>query len=59
MLEYRDAEEVMQILRGAQIEDGRIQPDGIYLHLTNNRVLVIIGLPSLGVALVQGERSLH
>ena len=58
-MEWRNADEVMQILRGSQIMDGRIESDGIYLQFADDRVLVIVGLPALGVALMQSERNVH
>lgn len=58
-LEWRDADGVMAEIGGAQIESWRIEPDGVYLTFSDARVLVIVGLPGLGVALIQPERSVH
>jgi len=58
-LEWRDADGVMSELSGAQIESGRIETDGIYLTFSDCRVLVIVGLPGLGIALIQPDRSVH
>lgn len=58
--EWRDAEGVMAEIRGLRIEDGRIDEDGLYLEFADQRgVLVIVGLPGLGVMLMQGERTLQ
>lgn len=58
-LEWHDADEVMGLLRGAQIVSGSIDPEGLYLTFSDMRVLVIVGLPALGVALVQSEQTLQ
>lgn len=58
-LEWHNADEVMAQFSGAQIESGRIEPDGLYLQLSDLRVLVIVGLPGLGVALIKPEGVLH
>ena len=58
-LEWHNADEVMASICGSQIANGRIEPDGIYLTLADDRVLVIVGLPGLGVAIIQPERALH
>ena len=57
--EWHNADEVLASIRGSQIMDGRIEPDGIYLQFEDQRVLVIIGLPALGIAIVRGERAIH
>jgi len=57
--EWQNAENVMATIAGAQIESGRIEPDGLYLQLVDQRVLVIVGLPGLGVAIIQPETVLH
>ena len=56
--EWGDAEDMMAHIRGLQIEDGRIGSDGLYLHLSDQRVLVIVCLPSesLGLSLRPGLR---
>jgi len=58
-MEWQDADEVMAHLTGARIEAGRIEEDGLYLQFADQRVLVIIGLPGLGVTLIQPEGVLH
>ena len=57
--EWRDAEDVMAEIRGSQIMDGRIDGNELYLQFADQRVLVIVGLPALGVALVQSEKVTH
>jgi hypothetical protein len=57
--EWRDADSVMAEICGSQIANGRIEPDGLYLTFSDQRVLVIVGLPELGIALLQPERYLH
>lgn len=58
-VEWHNADEVMAQLGGAQIVSGRIDPDGLYLTFSDQRVLVIVGIPAFGVALIQGERTLQ
>jgi hypothetical protein len=57
--EWHNADEVMEHLTGAQITNGRIEQDGLYLTFADSRVLVIVGLPGLGVVLIQPEGVLH
>ena len=57
--EWREAEDVMAEIRGSQIMEGRIESDGLYLTFSDQRVLVIVGLPAFGVALVQSDKVTH
>ncbi len=57
--EWRDADGVMAELAGAQIMGGRIDTNELYLQFSDQRVLVIVGLPGLGLALIKPEEKLH
>jgi len=59
-LEHYSAEQVIAELSGAQIIAGHIEGDGgLHLRFADGRVFVVIGLPALGVAMLQPEGRLH
>ncbi len=57
--EWREAEDVMAEITGSQIMEGKIDANELYLKFADQRVLVIVGLPALGVALVQSDKVTH
>jgi len=58
--ESGDAEKIMSELSGAQVLRVQIDgPNGIHIHFLDERVLVVVGLPALGIAIIQPDRSLQ
>jgi hypothetical protein len=58
--EWQDAEQVIAELRGAQIEEVQLEGNqGLHVRFLDDRVLVIVGIPALGVAIIRPERNIH
>jgi hypothetical protein len=58
--ETADAERVMAELTGAQVLYAHVEgASGLHLQLVDGRVFVIVGYPTLGIAILQPEGSLH
>lgn len=59
-LEWHSAEEVVGMLSGAQIVEVQIDgTKGLHIRFLDERVLVIVGIPDIGVAIIQPERNVH
>lgn len=58
--DWQSPEDVIKQLYGAQIQEVQIEgSEGIHIKFQDERVLVIVGIPNIGIALINPERALH